>query len=156
MDGKIVTREAFTVLGLQERFASGTEDFAGIWNRFMSYHAPISALSTDGAYYGVSFAPDDEQAGEAIDYVAGMSVGEVDDIPEGLVLREVPSAHYAAFECTVETIHQTYEHIFERWVPASEYEADRPLPHFEHYPPATARPDSPVLIYIRVREKGSG
>ena len=156
MEPKIVTREAFTVLGLQERFTSETEDFEGIWNRFMSYHNQISALSTDGVYYGVSFVHDGVQAGEAVDYVAGMAVEEVDEIPEGLVLREVPSARCAVFECAMKTIHQTYEHIFESWFPASEYEADHLLPNFEHYPPATARPDSPVLIYIPIREKSSG
>jgi predicted transcriptional regulator YdeE len=78
-----------------------------------------------------------------------------EDIPEGLVLREVPSARCAVFECEVKSIHQTYEHILHQWLPESEYEADHPLPNYEHYPPATARPDSPVLICIPIREKGS-
>jgi predicted transcriptional regulator YdeE len=156
MEPNIVTREAFTVLGFQERFTSETEDFEGVWNRFMAFHNEISALSTDGAYYGVSFVPDDVQEGEAMEYVAGMAVGELADVPEGLVLREVPSARCAVFACAVETIHQTYEHIFHQWLPESQCEADHPLPNYEHYPPATARPDSPVFIYIPIREKGSG
>ena len=155
MEPKIETREAFTVLGLQERFTSEAEDFGGAWNRFMAYHNEISALSVDGAYYGVSFVPDDVQADEAMDYVAGMAVDEVQEIPEGLVLREVPSSCCAVFECAVNTIHETYEHIFESWLPESEYEADQPLPNYDHYPPATARPESPVLICIPIREKGS-
>jgi predicted transcriptional regulator YdeE len=155
MEPKFESRETFTVLGLQERFTSETEDFEGVWNRFMSYHNEINALSTDGAYYGVSFVPDDVPADEAMDYVAGMAVEDVEEVPEGLVLREVPAARCAVFECDVNTIHQTYEQIFESWLAESEYEADQPRPNYEHYPPATARPESPVLICIPIREKGS-
>ena len=41
MEPRFVERDAFTVLGLQERFTPQTEDFEGIWKRFMRFHDQI-------------------------------------------------------------------------------------------------------------------
>ena len=48
-----------------------------------------------------------------MDYLAGMAVEGVVDVPEGLTLREVPASRYAVFECTVKTISDTYDWIFQ-------------------------------------------
>lgn len=95
MEPRIVYREAFNVLGLQERFTPNSEDHEGIWERFMAHHERIKALSADG--------------GEAIDYLAGMAVADVVEVPDGLTLREIPASRYAVFECTVQTIDDTYD-----------------------------------------------
>jgi hypothetical protein len=55
MEPKIVRKDPFTLLGLQEYFTPDNEDHEGIWKRFMKYHDSIQALSTDGAYYGANF-----------------------------------------------------------------------------------------------------
>jgi len=143
-----VDREAFTVLGLQEHFMPETGDFEGIWKRFMAYHDQIAAHSTDGAYYGVAFAPAE---GEGMDYFAGMAVPEGTPCPEVLTIRVVEAAHYAVFECTVATISATCSFIHGEWLPGSGYVHLCPRPDFEFYPPGTDAADSPVLIHIPVR-----
>jgi len=86
--------------------------------------------------------------------MAGMAVGDVDSVPEGPVVREVPAARYALFTCTMRTIGTTWEYIYKDWLPASQYENDAPLPSFEYYPPDDERAgDFPVSIYVPVREK---
>ena len=151
MEPKIVEREAFCVLGLQERFTPDTEDFEGIWKRFMQHHDRIGPHSTDQACYGVCFDADDEKA---MDYVAGMAVPPGTECPAGLVLRDVPAARDAVFECTVATIHETYEYIHHEWLAPSPYEMDHPKPTFERYPPGTDSAGSPVLIHVPVRGIG--
>jgi predicted transcriptional regulator YdeE len=74
MEPTMAQREAFTVLGLQERFTPENEDHQGIWQRFTRFHDQIQPHSTDGAYYGVNFGADESQA---IDYLAGMAVVDV-------------------------------------------------------------------------------
>jgi AraC family transcriptional regulator len=150
MEPKFVDRDAFTVMGVQERFTPETEDFEGIWKRYMAFHERIAPLSTDGAHYGVCFASDQEGA---MDYVAGMAVPPGTDCPEGLVVRDVPAARDAVFECTVRTIRETYEFIHHTWIAGSPYVLDDPKPGFERYPPNTTRGDSPVLIHVPVRPK---
>ena len=85
MEPEFTARKEMTVLGLMEHFASENEDHEGIWKRYMAYHDKISSSSVDGAHYGVYF---DTEIG--VDYLAGMSVGGVEEAPEGLTLRDVP------------------------------------------------------------------
>ena len=150
MQPTFLDREAFTVMGVQERFTPETEDFEGIWKRYMAHHDQVHPLSADGSHYGVCFGSDEEGA---MDYVAGMAVPPGSECPEGLVVREVPAARDAVFGCTVATIRETYEFIHHTWVPGSPYTYDRPKPDFEHYGPGTDSGESEVLIHIPVRER---
>ena len=151
MEPKMVTRDAFTVMGVQERFLDPEKEdsgFEAIWmKRFMAFHDQIKPLSTDKAFYGVGF-PTDE--GNAIDYLAGMAVADVPGIPEGLLVREVPGGRYAVFECIVKTIGETYDEIFGDWLSGSAYEHDSRRPGFEYYPPDCTTGDSPAWIYIAI------
>jgi predicted transcriptional regulator YdeE len=151
MEPKIITRGAFTVMGVQERFLDPEKEdpgFETIWmKRFMAFHDQIKPFSNDKAHYGVGF-PTDE--GIAIDYFAGKAVADVPGIPEGLSVREVPGGCYAVFECTVKTIGETYDEIFRDWLSGGAYEHDRPRPSFEYYPPDCTTGDSPVWIYIAI------
>ena len=150
MEPTFVDREAFTVMGIQERFTPETEDFEGIWKRYMAHHKAIEALSDAQGWYGVCFASDQKGA---MDYLAGMAVPPGSACPEGLVARDVPAARDAVFACTVATIRETYEFIHHTWVPGSPYTYDRPTPDFEHYAPGTDSGESEVLIHVPVRAR---
>jgi predicted transcriptional regulator YdeE len=89
----------------------------------MKYHDQIQQLSTDQAYYGACFAVEGKP--KQMDYLAGMAVGDVNEVPEGLILREVPASRYAVFECTVKTA------LYVR------PNQDSPKADFERYPPGT-------------------
>lgn len=148
MEPKIIHKETFTLLGLQERFSPDNEDFEGIWKRFMRYHDRIQTFSTDGAYYGANFGV---EAGKEMDYLAGMAVAGVQDVPEGLTLRQVPASRYAVFECTVKTIGATYDWIFGQWLKTAPYARpgeNSPKADFERYPPGTDSGDTVVLLHI--------
>ena len=149
MEPTFVERDGFTVMGIMERFTPETEDFDGIWKRYMARHKEIEALSDAKGWYGVCFGGDAEGA---LHYLAGMAVPAGSTCPDGLAMRDVPAARYAVFECTVATIHETYEHIHHTWLPASRYTYDEPKPGFEHYAPGTDSGDSQVLIHVPVHE----
>ena len=94
-----------------------------------------------------------------MDYLAGMAVfgvADVEDVPAGLTLREVPASRYATFECTVKTISDTYDRIFGEWLKANPYPRPRqgsPKADFERYPPATDSGDTPVLLHIALEDE---
>ncbi|HCU35977.1 MAG TPA: hypothetical protein DGT21_11170 [Armatimonadetes bacterium] len=151
MEPTIAAREAFTVMGVQVRCTPATADFHDIWeNQYMPRDAEVKACSIDGAYYGVCFCTGNEGA---VDYLAGMAVADRTTTPEGLVVRVVPAATEAVFECTLATISQTYSFIHGQWLPASQYELDEAAPDYEHYPPATPSGEQPVFIHIPVKAK---
>ena len=152
MKPKITGRDAFVVLGTMTRITPADENsdnYGLIWKNFESFHDQIKPLSTDGAYYGVSFATGEEGG---FDYVAGMAVADVDAPPEGLVIRNVPAARYAVFECPMQSIGDTYRTIFSEWLPSSPYTLSSSAPSFEQYPPAEEE-GSLVRIHIPIEEK---
>jgi AraC family transcriptional regulator len=151
MEPRIVDRGAFKVMGVSGYFASAGESFHALWDEFMSFHDQIRPLSTDGAYYGVYLGTDHS---EPLDYLAGMAVEDVHGGPEGLLVREIPAARYAMFECTFEAIGDTYGHIWNEWLPSSPYQQDD-RPGFDLYPPDFVGADSSVFLYVPIKVKGA-
>jgi predicted transcriptional regulator YdeE len=152
MEPEILHRGAFTILGLQECFTPESHDFEGIWKRFMQYHEQIKAYSIDGAYYGANFVVVE---GSQMDYLAGMAISGVQDIPDGLTLREVPASRYVVFQCPVKEISDTYDWIFDVWLKNSPYQRpgkDSLKADFECYPPGTMSGDSLVLLHVALED----
>ncbi|HYF94641.1 MAG TPA: AraC family transcriptional regulator [Symbiobacteriaceae bacterium] len=58
-------------------------------------------------------------------YVAGVIVSRVDLLPEGMVSRKLPAGLYAVFthETGLANLAKSYEYIWGKWLPASNYEA---------------------------------
>lgn len=147
MQPEFVERDAFHVMGFQSRAPFEDDDFETIWRDYTAYHDAVSAGSRDGAHYGVCFG---EGPGGPMEYLAGMAVEGVAEVPNGLTLREVPGGRFAVFGCTVATIHDTYEHIFHEWQPDPEHRIDASRPNFEQYPPNTTSSKCPVFIYVPI------
>jgi predicted transcriptional regulator YdeE len=155
MEPKIVNREAFTVMGLTERFTDENEDVGGLWGKFGSHRDSIRPFATDEAYCGVAFQTDQEGTW---DYLAGMVVADVspDSIPDGVVVRKVSAACYAVVECTLETMDETFKFIYEDWLPSSAYERDKSGSVLDCYPPGTDSGDSPVVLYVPIVRADEG
>jgi predicted transcriptional regulator YdeE len=153
MEPTICERHAFTVMGTSTRMSPSEEtgeNYTKIWSDFERYNEQLKQLSIDRKYYGVTF-PTQQQ--NLIDYVTAMAVPDRSEpVAEGLVVRTVPAAQYAVFECPVEKIGRTYQYIMGQWLPASQYSINPSAASFEEYPPE-GQGDLPVCIYIPVSEK---
>jgi predicted transcriptional regulator YdeE len=75
------------------------------------------------------------------------------EIPDGLTLRTLPAAKYAVFTCTMKTLSATYPFVYQQWLPASAYELDMSASDFEYYLPNADSADSPVQIFIPIKQK---
>jgi len=151
MEPKFVDLKAFTVMGILVHAMPDKVNYEAVWEeQFMPQHAAIKAHSTDQAYYGVWF-PHHEDG--VPDYVAGMAVSEGAPVPESVTAREVPASRYAVFECTMETIGQTYGYIYGTWLEASPYEFPPGGADFEYYPPEGG--EGTPAVYIPIRDKGT-
>ena len=147
MEPRIADRDAFSVMGIPAHGDPRTMDYGKMWEQFMSYHDQVKQLSVDKAYYNVYFGTEEK---DTVDIVAGMAVKDVANVPDGLVVREVPAMRCAVFECTMRTIGQTYEYIYKEWFPKSQYEHDA-KPDFEYFPPDTETNNSQVLIHVPIK-----
>ncbi len=153
MKPTISSRESFTIMGTSCRMTPSEEtgeNYAKIWSDFEQYNEQLKQISTDGKYYGATFPTN--QPG-LIDYITAMVAPDGSEaIDEGLVVRKVPAAQYAVFECPVEQIGPTYQYIMSKWLPASPYTISPSAPSFEEYP--AEGQNGPVCIYIPVSKKG--
>jgi predicted transcriptional regulator YdeE len=151
MEPKIISREAFSVMGVVGHFGNAAENFGPLWEEeYMSFHEQIEPLSAGGGHYGVYLGADHTQP---IDYMAGMAVKGAAGAPKGVEVREVPAALYAVFECSFQAIGPTYGYIWSEWLPSSAYEQDTSRLGFDYYPPGTTSGDSSIEIWFPVKRK---
>jgi predicted transcriptional regulator YdeE len=152
MEPTICSREAFAVMGISNRMSIAEEsgaDYKKIWSDFEKYNEPLKKISVDQKYYGLTFATDKQNI---VDYVVGMAVPEKTAPIEGLIIRPIPAAEYAIFECPVQNIGPTYQYIINKWLPNSPYTISPAAPSFEEYP-SESQGKLPVRINIPVSKK---
>jgi predicted transcriptional regulator YdeE len=130
------------------RGSESPELFARIWNAFEARRGEIELLALQKLYFGVTFPTEKEGV---TDYLAGMTVADDTSKLEGLELRTVPGGEFAVFECPLDAIGATYQHIFSVWLPGATMQLDPAMPSFEEYPENT--PQQPVGIHIPVRQR---
>jgi predicted transcriptional regulator YdeE len=154
MKYNIIERDAFTVMGLSNRVTTtdaNSEKFDKIWQDFEPFRAQIRPLSTDWRYCGVRFTTKEKGV---IDYVAGMAVRDDAAAPDpNLVTRKVSAARCAVFQCSSRDVEQTYQQIFNQWLPGSRYVLNKDAYTYELYLPR-GRENRLALIHIPVINKG--
>jgi AraC family transcriptional regulator len=112
-------------------------DLGGIpaqWQRFQPHIGHVPGQQGSSAY-GVCMAATDGSR-DGFDYIAGVAVRSLDELPEELTGIRVPAHRYAVFrhEDHVASIGATCGAIFSDWLPASGHAAaDGPLMLIEHY-----------------------
>jgi AraC family transcriptional regulator len=149
MQPQIITKPAFTVVGLRIRTQPKTPEIPALWDQF----GPRIDEIADGAEPYVSYGlMEHNQDMTVLDYMAGNAVTQVVELPAGMSRWDVPANTYAVFPATLATIGQTFDHIFNTWLPASGYQPTAG-PYFERYGEDFSM-DNPLLsIYIPVEKK---
>lgn len=154
MEPKFVEKDAFNVMGFSLRGNPMTMNHKGAWDEFMKYYDKVMEFSIERGYYGVYFGVEGEEG--VVELIAGMAVDNVDEVPQGLAMREVSKASYAVFECNMNTLGQTWGYIYGEWLPKSQqYENAEDATHacFELYPPDFSSESSSLFIYTPIRAK---
>ncbi len=125
MEPKFVTRPAFNVVGLSYVGKNENQEIAQMWNVFNQRDDEIKAIDRSQAY-GLCFDAIDHPDEAYFEYVSGREVANDQDIPEGMVYREISEHRYAVFthEGTLDNLSETYSYIYETWLPQSGYELD--------------------------------
>jgi predicted transcriptional regulator YdeE len=148
MEPKIVTKPAFTVIGMRYFGDNKHGEIPALWGQFNPQMGEVKNVCEDTAYGLCLTAPNEK--GE-FEYVAGLPVSDASQIPAGMVSRAVPEARYAVFPCTLQTIHQTYRHVADVWLPKSGHKWAQ-SPDFELYDKFDPKdPESVLYIYIPIK-----
>lgn len=145
----IVEKPAFSVVGLQYRGKNENDEIAQVWNELVPRIRDIESPTPSMVSYGV-ITEFDESANE-MEYVAGVEVDDVSEVPDGMVSVDVPAQTYAVFPTTLPALHETIRHIYDEWLPDSDYERSAG-PEFELYDEDfdSDDDDSELYLYIPV------
>lgn len=119
------------IAGLGGRFSPDTtEGIPKLWETFMPHIGQVPAQKGD-VTYGICCNPDGQGGFE---YIAGVEISKLDDLPERYRWIEVQPQQYAVFEHTgsLDTLPQTFQYIWKTWLPGSGRTA-ADAPEFERY-----------------------
>ena len=150
-------KATFTVAGLTCQSTMANNTIPQLWDRFNSREKELTRRLSEDCY-GVCFYERMENMcpNTPFTYMAGLLVSSKADAPAGWETRTVPGCDYAVFEHkgALDTLQQTYDHIFREWLPASEYEFVN-QDDFEIYDErfVFGKPESIMEIWIPVKKK---
>lgn len=146
MEPTISKKEAFTVVGMLYHGKNENKEIAGLWGEFMPRFGEVASKAEPGVTYGV--CGELEKSG-AFKYLAGFEVTQVNNVPAGMAVWEVPDQLYAVFPCTLPTIGDAYQFAFDTWLPASAYKKASG-PDFELYPADFNGDDEESVMYVYI------
>ncbi|MEB0046290.1 MULTISPECIES: GyrI-like domain-containing protein [unclassified Pseudomonas] len=119
------------IAGLGGRFTQATSgQIPQLWEQFIPHLGRIPSQKGE-VTYGVCCNPDGKGGFE---YIAGVEISKLDDLPEKYRWVEVQPQHYAVFEHhgALDTLPQTFQYIWKTWLPQSG-RAAADAPEFERY-----------------------
>ena len=128
MQPKFVDKAAMTVVGMAYigKNAEGGEfnhEIGTMWGEFMVRDKEIKSITGD-CNYGACFGQGEGIADDQFEYVAWYEVTDAADIPDGMVVRQIPAYKYAVFthKGKVHNLGETYRYIYETWLPQADVE----------------------------------
>ncbi len=144
--------EPIVVAGLSRNYLFGKPmDPSAQWQELGKHLGNIPGQKGDVAY-GLCY---DLDGGIGIEYVSGVAVSQNGTLPEGFVLKQLPSFSYAVFEHKghVSRIGQTCDAIWKEWIPGSGYAKPEDANFFferygEKFNPATGEGDIEIWIPV--------
>jgi len=113
MEPKLISKPAFKAVGLSYVGKNQNGEIGQMWGRFnQRFNEPKSINSKE--CYGLCFSNVKEAKEGEFEYVAAREVANDQDIPAGMVYREVPAYKYAVFthHGKLETLGETYQYIY--------------------------------------------
>ena len=155
MEPKFVDLPAFTLVGSRYYGKNEHQEISALWGEFNEHSGAIRHVTANTPAYGLCTG-DPKAANGEFEYVAAFQVDQAADIPEGMVVRQVPAAHYAVFTHvgSLAKLSDTYHYIYQVWLPQSGYKikGGRGGLDFELYDNEFKdfAPDSRFYIYVPV------
>lgn len=154
MTPTIVEKPAFIVVGLKHNGAPGNEEIPKMWEQFAPRMDAIPHRIHPTECFGV--CANFDHAANTFDYLAAVAVDRTTDVPADMEPFEIPAQTYAVFPCTLPTLMQTIDYIYQEWLPGADYERTEG-PEFELYGPDFRPGDGEfgMSLYIPVQKVGS-
>jgi AraC family transcriptional regulator len=141
------TRPAFAAVGMKYRGRNEGNEVPELWEAFIPRMGEVKSRADLTIAYGV-MDNYDEDSGE-FDYIACVEVASSEELPEGMVMVEIPEQTYAVFKASLPTIKEDFDKVYQEWLPSQDLRR-APGPEFELYD-REFDVDQTIYIYMPVR-----
>ena len=156
MEPKIISKKAFPVIGIElkttTREGKNFIEIPQFWQQVIQKEQikNIPNKKQPETVLGICM---DFEADGTFSYIIGSEVAHTDDVPEDMVIKQIPDAEYAVFTARgkmPDSIQNTTKYIYQEWLPKSKYQHAN-SPEFELYDERSDdSKNSEVDIYIPI------
>ena len=119
----IIEKPAFLIVGTRALWNLAPEVPGMLWqSKMLPRRGEIKAApGAENSAFGV-FNPVPGSSGKLYDYVAGMMVTSLEEIPIGMVGWEIPEGSYASITAIgLSAVYKVYKDVVDSWLPSSGY-----------------------------------
>ena len=150
MEPEIVEQAAMKIVGIATQYDDGDLSLPKLWSAFRPYRDNIpNRVGSD--FFGIYECYEEDDNNTRFVYICSAQVANFDEVPEGLITRELEAQTYARFTHTgpIARLEDTLRYIWGSWLPKSNYEyADKP--DFELLPAGFNDQDPDNKIYLNI------
>jgi predicted transcriptional regulator YdeE/DNA-binding transcriptional MerR regulator len=113
MEPKIITKPTFKAVGLSYVGKNQNGEIGQLWGRFHQRFEELKSINQKESY-GLCFTNVKGAKEGDFEYVAAREVADNQNVPAGMVYREVPAYKYAVFthHGKLDTLGETYQYIY--------------------------------------------
>lgn len=119
MKPEIITKESFTLMGVEGKTSKNNVRVAGIWQQLFALVPSIPGQKHRGVMYGVGEYMDPAEFTDNTDftYFAGVEVEPGTELSDGFSLKVFPERQWAVFthKGGVDTLMETFNYIYGPW-----------------------------------------
>ncbi|WP_299008655.1 AraC family transcriptional regulator [uncultured Shewanella sp.] len=153
MEPQIMTRPPLKVVGIEAQYDNASLDLIQLWSAFRPFRDKIKHRASEQAF-GIYESYQEKGEDVSFSYICSAAVHHFDDVPQGMITRELPEQLYAQFthKGSIAHLNKTLKYIWGSWLPKSHYEYIE-QPDFELYPsgynPHAANSEMTIHIPIK-------
>lgn len=155
LEPKIVTKDAFTVVGLEcittQEDNNTNFTIPKLWSNFVPRMSEIKNRANNAT---LGLCVSEGLDVEHFSYISGVEVTAVGQLPQGMIARSVPDSRYLVFthKGSADKLGETYDFIYGKYIPAAGHEI-RSMVDFELYDERfhPDREESEIDIYIPIK-----
>lgn len=155
MEPDIVEQPAMKIVGIATQYDDGDLSLPKLWSAFRPYRDSIpNRVGSD--FFGIYECYEEDDDNTRFVYICSAQVENFDDVPDGLITRELDAQTYARFTHTgpIARLEDTLRYIWGSWLPKSDYQYAN-KPDFELLPAGfnDADPNNKIYLNIPVTRK---
>ena len=128
MEPEIIQQPAMKIVGIANQYDDGDLSLPKLWSGFSPYRDKIpNRVGTD--FFGIYECYEESEDSTQFVYICAAQVANFDEVPKGLITRELAAQTYARFTHIgpLANLEETLRYIWGSWLPKSDYDyADKP------------------------------